>query len=97
MATGQGTATLNFGAHPGSNEANVVVTGQTSITATSKAEAYIMGDDSTSDHTANDHRYIGLWLALTCGTPTASSGFTIHARSPEKLTGQFAVRFVWAD
>ena len=97
MATGQGTATLNFGAHPGSNEANVVVTGQSSIAATSKAEAYIMGDDSTSDHTANDHRYIGLWLALTCGTPTASTGFTIYGRSMEKLQGTYQVRFVWAD
>ena len=41
MATGQGTATLDFGAHPGSNEASVAVTGQTSILTTSKAEAWI--------------------------------------------------------
>lgn len=97
MASGQGTATIDFGAFPGSNEADIAVTGQGSILATSKAEAYIMGDDSTSDHTANDHRYVGLWMALTCGTPTAATGFTIYGRSMEKLQGTYQVRWVWAD
>lgn len=64
MATGQGTATIDFGAFPGANEASVVVSGQTSILATSKVEAYIMGDDTAGTHTASDHRYVGLWLAL---------------------------------
>jgi hypothetical protein len=75
----------------------VAVTGQTSILGTSKAEAYLMGDDTSADHTAADHRYIGLWLALTCGTPSAGTGFTIYGRSAEKLQGQFSVRWVWAD
>lgn len=97
MATGQGTATIDFGAHPGANEASVAVTGQGSISATSKVEAFIMGDDTSSNHTANDHRYISLWLSLTCGTPTAATGFTIYGRSDQKLHGQFAVRWVWAD
>lgn len=38
MATGTGTATIDFGAFPGSNEASIAVTGQGSILATSKAE-----------------------------------------------------------
>jgi hypothetical protein len=97
MANGTGTATLNFGAHPGSNEASVAVTGLSSILGTSKVEAWIMGDDTTSDHTASDHRYVELWLNLTCGTPTAATGFTIYGRSTEKLTGQWAVRYVWSD
>lgn len=97
MATGQGSAILDFGAFPGSNEASVVVTGQSEITATSKAEAYIMADDSTGAHTASDHRYVGLFLALSCGTPIAATGFTIYGCSTEKLEGAFAVRFVWAD
>lgn len=97
MASATGTATINFGAHPGSNEASVAVTGQTTISATSKAEAWIMADDTTSDHTANDHRYAELFLSLTCGTPTAGVGFTIYARAIDKLTGQFAVRYVWSD
>jgi hypothetical protein len=97
MATGQGTATLDFGAHPGSNEASVAVTGQTGISATSKAEAFVMADDTTSNHTASDHRYFAALAGLTCSTPEAATGFTIHARSLEKLTGQFQARWVWAD
>lgn len=97
MATGQGTETIDFGAFPGSNEASITVTGQGSILATSKAEAYVMGDDSTSDHTASDHRYFVALVGLSCGTPTASTGFTIYARSFEKLQGTYKVRWVWAD
>lgn len=97
MASAQGTATIDFGAHPGANEASIAVTGQAAISATSKVEAYIMGDDTSSNHTAPDHKYVGLFLALTCGTPSAGTGFTIHGRSAEKLTGNFAVRWVWAD
>lgn len=97
MATGQGTATINFGSDPGSNEASVTVTGQASISATSKVEAYVMGDDTTSNHTAGDHRYFESLANLTCGTPTAATGFTIYARSIHKLTGNWSVRWVWAD
>ena len=97
MASDQGTATVDFGAHPGANEASVAVTGQTSILGTSKAEAYIMGDDTSADHTANDHRYVSALMGLTCGTPSAGTGFTIYARCVEKLSGRFSVRWVWAD
>lgn len=97
MSTGQGTATIDFGSFPGSNEASVAVTGQTSILATSKAEAYVMGDDTNGTHTASDHRYLPLFAVFTCGTPTAATGFTIYARSTENLQGTFSVRWVWAD
>lgn len=92
MATGQGTATINFGTSPGSNEASIAVTGQTSISGTSKAEAYFMGDDTATGHTASDHRYAAALMALTCGTPSAGTGFTIYARSEHKHEGQFSVR-----
>ena len=97
MANATGTAIIDFGAFPGSNEASVSVTGQGTISTTSKVEAYIMADDNTSDHSTSDHRYFAALVALTCGTPTASTGFTIYARSLEKLQGTFALRFVWAD
>lgn len=97
MSTGQGTATINFGAAPGSNEASVAVTGQTAILATSKVEAFVMADDTSTDHTEADHRYFPQLASLACGTPTASTGFTIYARSIHKLTGQWSVRYVWAD
>ncbi len=92
--SGTGTATLDFGA--GSNEAQVDVT-VAEILATSKAESWVMGDDTSADHTASDHRYFPVFASLTCGTPTASVGFTIYARSTQKLTGTWTVRFVWAD
>jgi hypothetical protein len=97
VSSGQGTATLDFGAYPGSNEASVAVTGQASIGTGSKAEAYVMADDTSSNHTASDHRYFAALAGMTCSTPTAATGFTIHARCAEKLTGQFQVRWVWAD
>lgn len=56
-----------------------------------------MGDDTTVDHTAQDHRYAAALIGLTCGTPSAGTGFTIYARSTEKLQGTFALRFVWAE
>ena len=97
MANATGTATIDFGAFPGANEASIAVTGQGTISGTSKAEAFIMADDTTSDHTAADHRYAAAFIGLTCGTPTAGTGFTIYARSIEKLQGTFALRWVWSD
>jgi hypothetical protein len=99
MATGQGTATIDFGAFPGTSEASIAVTGQASILGTSKAEAYIMGDDTTADHDAGDHRYAAGQIAFTCGTPVAATGFTIYGRSvnDDTLEGTFALRWVWAD
>ena len=97
MANGTGTATIDFGAFPGSNEASIAVTGLTTISATSKAEAFVMADDTATGHTASDHRYLPLFVNLTCGTPTAGSGFTIHGRCLDKMQGQFTVRWVWSD
>ena len=94
MASGTGAAVIDFGA--GSNEAQVEVL-VPEILGTSKAEAWVMGDDTSVDHTAADHRYFPAFASLTCGTPTAATGFTIYARSIEKLTGAWTVRFVWAD
>lgn len=97
MANGTGTAIIDFGPFPGSNEASVTVGSQSAISATSKAEAYIMGDDFTSDHTANDHSYVGCFVNLSCGTPVASTGFTIYGRCLDKMQGTFNVRWVWSD
>jgi hypothetical protein len=96
MASGTGTATLDFGAMPGANEASVVVTGISTIGGSAKVEAFLMRSTSAS-HSANDHSYAALLTGLTCGDVVAGTGFTIYARSTEKLTGQFTVQFVWAD
>ena len=97
MPYAQGTATIDFGAHPGVNEASVTVTGQGTISATSKVSAFVMADDTSSNHTAADHRYLPELASFVCGTPTAATGFTIHARSIHKLTGQYTLRWVWSD
>ena len=95
MANNTGVATIDFGT--GSNEASVAVTGQVNVSATSKAEAWVMGDDTSVDHSASDHKYFPVFAALTCGTPEAGVGFSIHARTAHKLTGTWTVRWVWAD
>ena len=97
MATGTGTAIIDFGAHPGSNEASVAVTDITGISNTSKADAFVMADDTSTSHTASDHKYFESFASLSCGTPTTGVGFTIYARSLEKLTGTWTLRYVWAD
>ena len=97
MANATGTATIDFGSGLGTQEASVAVTGQTSISATSKCEAWIMGDDTSANHTANDHKYAPLFMAFTCSTPTAGTGFTIYGRSRDQMTGQFTLRWVWSD
>ena len=97
MATATGTATIDFGSDPGTNEAFVDVTGQSTISATSKVDAFIMAHDTSSNHTASDHRWFSCVVGLTCGTPTAATGFRIYATSQQKLSGQYAVRWVWAD
>ena len=97
MANGLGSAVIDFGAHPGANEASIAVTGQTSIGAGSSVEAFVMATDTSSSHTASDHRYFNALVGLACGAPTAGVGFTIYANSTQKLHGTFAVRWVWSD
>jgi hypothetical protein len=94
MATGTGTAEIDFGAFPGSNEASVTVAAA-GVTAVTHVEAWVMGSDSTTDHTAADHRYFPLFAALT--TAPGVDTFTIHARSTHKLQGKWLTHFVWAN
>lgn len=97
MATNLGAATIDFGAFPGTYEASVAVTGQTGISATSDVDAFVMADDTTATHTAEDHKWLPQFAVFTCGTPVAATGFTIYARSRERLIGTYALRWVWAD
>lgn len=90
-----GSAVLNFGAFPGSNESSVVVTGQTSIVSTSVVHLYIGSSSSTTNHTADDHKYFAVFSGLSVSPPTPGSGFTIYARSIEKLSGQWLVNWAW--
>lgn len=91
----RGTATLDFGAYPGSNEASVAVTGQGFIVSTSVVQAFIMGDSTSSTYTANDHKYLATFLDVFTDTATAGTGFTIYARSIHKIHGTVTVNWAW--
>ena len=89
-----GTATLNFGAFPGSNQASVVVGGQGTIVSNSAVDVFFMGD-STADHDANDHAFAGAKITLTAGTIVPGTGFTITGVCEDETVGTVAVRFNW--
>jgi hypothetical protein len=90
-----GTATFDFGSTPGSNEASIAVTGLTAILSTSNVTAWVPGDGVTANHTAADHKYLAMLLGISVGDPTAATGFTIYARSLEKITGLVTVNYSW--
>ena len=89
-----GTSTVSFGVTK-TNEAQLVVTGQTGILAGSKVIASI-GTTATTDYTADDHKYFGsLGLSVTTGDIVAGTGFTIFIRSVYKLTGDISINWVY--
>ena len=90
----QGYVDLDFGTGKGSSEASVLIA-IPSILSTTQIDAFIGADDSTTDHSADDHKYFPALAKVCCGTPSAGVGFTLYARSKHKLTGKFRVRFVW--
>lgn len=92
MATG--TATIDFGAFPGANEASVVVA-DAGVAALSLIEPFVMASDTTADHTANDHKYLPLLASFSAGDVIAATSFTIHGRSAEQLQGTFKVRWAY--
>lgn len=71
-----GTATIDFGSWPGNAHATVDVTGQATITGTSRTEAWIL-PAATADHTADEHLVEA--IRIVAGPATAGVGFTIHA------------------
>lgn len=96
MANGVGSTTIDWGVFPGSNEASVVVTGQTEISADAHIEAWYMSEVLGSK-TANDHSYMSTLSSLACGNIVAGDSFTIYGRSTEKLQGSFTVHWVWSN
>ncbi len=94
MAGDKGTATVDFGAMPGSSQATVAVTGQAAFTSGNSAEAWMMGD-STADHNSDEHKMVPLTLRI--GDYVTGTGFTIYATYDGALTGQFTVRWAWSS
>lgn len=88
------SATIDFGAFPGSNEASVAFA-DTAIAAGSNIRAWFAADATSADHTALDHRYAPVFIELTA-LPTAGVGGTIYARSEHKMQGQWSVKYSWS-
>jgi hypothetical protein len=88
-----GQALLNFG--DGSNEASAIITGIDNMPVDAKIQIWISADDSTGDHSASEHRYLGSIASFTAGNIVSAIGFTVYARSTQKLSGLFLVRFSW--
>lgn len=89
-----GTAILNFGSAPGTNYVTTTVTGQSAIVSGSNVEAFMMGNDFTSDHNVIEHQLVP--MTIRCGNIVGGSGFDISVASEYRLTGTFNIRWVWA-
>ena len=90
-----GTATLNFGAAPGTNVATVTVTGQTTLLAGSRIKAWVAGQ--TASHNAYEHATIlPLAVSLAISDVIAGTGFTIYGTTDLRLAGTVAVAWEWA-
>lgn len=88
-----GSATVDFGAAPGSSLATTVVSGQSGLLATSKVRVWLQGD-TTATHNAYEHLIAPIILrAGDLGTGT----FTVYAVAAGlRLTGTFTVRWAWS-
>jgi hypothetical protein len=91
----KGTAIIDFGAFPGSNEASVAVTGQSAISSDSNTDAWIVAS-ATSDHTASDAAYAAALIGISTSDLVAGTGFTIQARCAEEMQGTFNLQWAWA-
>ena len=101
-----GTATLNFGAFPGSVEAEVDVTGQTGFVAASQVEAWVL-PIATADHSADEHMAERIRVTAVYkvnGTLTIrgfnndSPVFRADNRcgaQPQRLWGQWSIGWAW--
>jgi hypothetical protein len=76
-----GTATVNFGAFPGSQDASVFIP-EIGVTAGSVVQAWLIAAD-TADHNAEEH--IVETITVIPGAPIASTGFVVYARNNSQL------------
>jgi hypothetical protein len=79
-----GTGLLDFGAFPGSTDAQLVITGQAAIVAGSVVEAFLL-PAVTADHSIDDH-----WIdspSIMAGNIVPGIGFTIYGVCPTEIGG----------
>lgn len=78
----RGSTEIDFGAFPGGSDAEVTVTGQTGILATSNVQAWIVAQP-TIDHTADEHRLET--ISVCVGNIVPNTSFTIYAQNTSQL------------
>lgn len=89
-----GSAVVNFGAFPGSPDAQVAIIGQTGITAGSIVQAFIM-PVTTVDHSIEEQMLEPLKVYAANIVP--GTGFTIYAFADrDRLYGRFNVGWRWS-
>lgn len=90
----KGTATVDFGAAPGAQEASVAVSSPTIATG-SRVEAWLERPAAASaDHVEDEHLIED--LHVVAGSIVDSVGFTIYAKcNTGNAHGAFTVAWVW--
>lgn len=89
-----GAGVLDFGGLPGGNVSSLTITGQVDIVAGSNIRAWIQGQ--TADFNAYEHLLIlPQRIGLGIGDIVPGVGFTIHAQTELRLTGDVAVKWEW--
>lgn len=89
-----GTAALNFGAAPGTNQVDLAITGQAGIASGSYCEAWLSKTPHT-DHNLAEMQLLAGKVGLLTHTISAGTGFTISATTELRLTGNINVDWVW--
>ena len=90
-----GTAILDFGSTPGTNQVSVAVTGQTGIGGSSYAEA-LLSPVATATHNLEEIKLMTIKLGVLAHTISNGVGFTITGTTELRLTGTINVNWVWA-
>jgi hypothetical protein len=89
-----GSAVLDFGAAPGTNTVETVVS--TAIPAGASVRAWFQSEGN-ADHNEIEHRLIfPSRVGLTCGAITDGVGFTVYAETELRLTGDVTCRWQWS-
>ena len=82
IASNSGSTEIDFGSFPGGSDAQITVTGQTGILATSNVQAWIVAQP-TIDHTADEHRIET--ISVCVGNIVPNTSFTIYAQNTSQL------------
>ena len=77
--SGQGIVTIDFGSTP-TDEASLVVTGLTPMTATANIMVFLQDDDTATDNTAEDHKALNYFAKCSASARVAGVGFTLNVR-----------------